>query len=125
MAVDHRRGHPDSEAKAPSSPAHPGPVKPRIDIRRTVAPMDDTLASLLVRVVAAQAAGMLSGAELDAVIASTAEGYSFPTNLDRDPPTDGLAPETQAAFFRRALSEGISPDAFNAHLDQMARVRQA
>ena len=75
--------------------------------------------------VAAHAAGALSDAEMDAAIASTAEGYSFPTNLDRDPPTGGLAPETQAAFFRRALAEGISVEAFNAHLDQMAGVRQA
>ena len=28
----------------------------------------------------------------------TAEGYSFPTNLDSDPPKGGLAPETQQAF---------------------------
>ena len=30
--------------------------------------------------------------EIANVIASSAEGYSFPTNLDRDQPTDGLAP---------------------------------
>lgn len=69
--------------------------------------------------------GTLSAAELSAVIAATAEGYSFPTNLDRDPPTNGLAPETQAAFFRRALVEGIEEHAFAERLDQMGEAHEA
>lgn len=67
----------------------------------------------------------ISVAELSAAIAATAEGYSFPTNLDRDPPANGLAPETQAAFFRRALAEGIEETAFAQRLDQMSRARGA
>lgn len=67
----------------------------------------------------------LSDAELSAAIAATAEGYSFPTNLDRDPPTNGLAPETQAAFFQRALTEGISESAFTAQLDRMNNARKS
>ena len=51
-------------------------------------------------------------ADRDAAIASCAEGYSFPTNLDRDPPVGGLAPETQAALFRRALDAGWPPEDF-------------
>lgn len=43
------------------------------------------------------------------VIAMSAEGYAFPTNLDSDPPTDGLAPPTQADVVRRALHEGWTP----------------
>jgi ectoine hydroxylase-related dioxygenase (phytanoyl-CoA dioxygenase family) len=43
---------------------------------------------------------------IDNVIASSAEGYAFPTNLDRDQPVDGLAPPTQADLVRQALSEG-------------------
>ena len=46
----------------------------------------------------AKAEKTLSEAELSAAIAATAEGYSFPTNLDRDPPRNGLAPETQASL---------------------------
>ena len=69
--------------------------------------------------------GLCSPAEIAAAIAATAEGYSFPTNLDRDPPVNGLAPETQAAFMERALKEGISAKDFNAHLDHMAVVRGA
>ncbi len=47
-----------------------------------------------------------------AVIAACAEGYSFPTNLDTDPPIGGLAPETQAALLRRALLDEWTPAAF-------------
>ena len=43
--------------------------------------------------------------QLDAVIAATAEGYSFPTNLDRDPPVGGLAPLTQQALLKQAVLE--------------------
>ncbi|MCX5513457.1 phytanoyl-CoA dioxygenase [Kaistia algarum] len=53
-------------------------------------------------------------------IAAAAEGYSFPTNLDRDPPVGGLAPETQQALFLRALSEGWDPHAFDAALEAQA-----
>ncbi|NIE62586.1 phytanoyl-CoA dioxygenase [Burkholderia sp. Ax-1719] len=47
----------------------------------------------------------LTEAQTDAVIASCAEGYPFPTNLDSDPPLGGLAPESQQVLFRRALQE--------------------
>ncbi|MGW0417722.1 phytanoyl-CoA dioxygenase family protein [Streptomyces sp. NPDC003015] len=43
---------------------------------------------------------------LDNVIAASAEGYPFPTNLDSDPPVDGLAPPSQSDLVRRALAEG-------------------
>jgi len=60
--------------------------------------------------------------EMDAAISACSEGYSFPTNLDTDPPIDGLAPETQAALCRRALTIGMSIAEFNAALDaQVAR----
>jgi ectoine hydroxylase-related dioxygenase (phytanoyl-CoA dioxygenase family) len=39
------------------------------------------------------------------VIAASAEGYAFPTNLDRDQPIGGLAPQTQAELILRALAE--------------------
>jgi len=38
-------------------------------------------------------------------IAATAEGYPFPTNLDRDPPLGGLAPGSQAALMHEALAD--------------------
>jgi ectoine hydroxylase-related dioxygenase (phytanoyl-CoA dioxygenase family) len=67
----------------------------------------------------------LTARELCAAIAATGEGYSFPTNLDRDPPKGGLAPETQAAYFARALKHGVAASDFNAHLDKMAGLQRA
>ncbi len=60
--------------------------------------------------------GRLSQAQVDAVIAASAEGYAFPTNLDTDPPTGGLAPASQADLMRRALSQQWSVAAFEAEL---------
>tara|TARA_R110002096_G_scaffold22830_7_gene73143 strand:- start:6229 stop:7410 length:1182 start_codon:yes stop_codon:yes gene_type:complete len=69
--------------------------------------------------------GTLTPPELAAAIAAAAEGYSFPTNLDRDPPKGGLAPETQQALFLRALAEGMPAAEFGAALDRMAVRQQA
>ena len=41
------------------------------------------------------------------MIAACAEGYAFPTNLDRDPPLGGLAPQTQAQLMAQALAQGL------------------
>ncbi|GAA1423110.1 phytanoyl-CoA dioxygenase family protein [Streptomyces thermospinosisporus] len=53
---------------------------------------------------------------LERVIAASAEGYPFPTNLDRDPPVDGLAPPSQADLVRRALREEWSPQTLREEL---------
>lgn len=74
---------------------------------------------------AALSDGRLSPGDLAAVIACTAEGYAFPTNLDSDPPTGGLAPETQAAFFARALKEGMDAESFANRIDAMDSKRRA
>ncbi|MDN5932633.1 MAG: phytanoyl-CoA dioxygenase family protein [Pseudonocardia sp.] len=50
-------------------------------------------------------------------IATAAEGYAFPTNLDRDPPVSGLAPPSQADLVWQAVAEGWSPDTFDAALE--------
>lgn len=71
------------------------------------------------------ASGRLDAAARDAAIAAAAEGYSFPTNLDTDPPVGGLAPETQAALFRRALDEGLSAEDFGSALDALEARRAA
>jgi len=59
------------------------------------------------------AAGRLRDVEGAAAVAACAEGYAYPTNLDRDPPVGGLAPLTQAEIMRKALTNGTSPDAFS------------
>lgn len=49
--------------------------------------------------------GEIDNASLCRVVAACAEGYPFPTNLDRDPPVDGLAPPSQQALMLQALRE--------------------
>ncbi|MFD6033397.1 phytanoyl-CoA dioxygenase family protein [Streptomyces griseoincarnatus] len=60
---------------------------------------------------------------LENVIAASAEGYPFPTNLDNDPPVDGLAPPSQADVVRRALRDGRSPRALRDGLRAAAARR--
>tara|TARA_B110000261_G_C13092765_1_gene360542 strand:+ start:1500 stop:2642 length:1143 start_codon:yes stop_codon:yes gene_type:complete len=67
----------------------------------------------------------LSEKEIDTAITSCAEGYSFPTNLDTAPPLDGLAPETQANLFRRALTEKMSISDFEKELSLHDKNRRA
>src|SRR3954466_15183136 len=55
------------------------------------------------------------------VVAASAEGYAFPTNLDRDQPIGGLAPETQAELVWRALQEDWTPDTLGAELAAQAQ----
>jgi ectoine hydroxylase-related dioxygenase (phytanoyl-CoA dioxygenase family) len=45
---------------------------------------------------------------LENAVAATAEGYAFPTDLDADPPVDGLAPPSPADVLLRAVREGWS-----------------
>jgi len=59
------------------------------------------------------------------VIATVADGYSFPTNLDSDPPIDGKSPETQQHLVRRALNESWSIDALLEQLDRYESRRRS
>jgi ectoine hydroxylase-related dioxygenase (phytanoyl-CoA dioxygenase family) len=59
------------------------------------------------------------------VVAASAEGYAFPTNLDRDQPIGGLAPQTQAELVRQALAEGWSAEAFAGALREHDQRRHA
>ncbi|MBA8836673.1 MULTISPECIES: phytanoyl-CoA dioxygenase family protein [Rhizobium] len=63
----------------------------------------------------------LSPDEIANAVAACAEGYSFPTNLDRDPPLGGLAPKTQAQLMHEALKEGWSDEVFTAALAEQAQ----
>lgn len=63
--------------------------------------------------------GRWSDDAIDRVIASTAEGYPFPTNLDRDTPADGLAPPSQADVLRSALAARWDIGDLHAALDAL------
>jgi ectoine hydroxylase-related dioxygenase (phytanoyl-CoA dioxygenase family) len=72
-----------------------------------------------------RASAAMSGDEADAVIAACAEGYPFPTSLDRDPPVGGLAPESQQALMRRALDAQWPVEAFVDALRRQSQRRAA
>jgi ectoine hydroxylase-related dioxygenase (phytanoyl-CoA dioxygenase family) len=58
-------------------------------------------------------------------IAACAEGYAFPTNLDLDQPTDGLAPMTQAEMLSQAVADRWSPQRLEAELGAWSARRQS
>lgn len=58
------------------------------------------------------------------MIAASAEGYPFPTNLDRDQPVGSLTPTTQADIVATALAEDWSPADLATALDDHARRRR-
>ena len=65
-------------------------------------------------------AGTMDEAACARVIAAFADGYGFPTNLDRDPPRTTLAPESQQAMLLRALREGWPIERVDDELDRQA-----
>ena len=67
----------------------------------------------------------LDAQAVEAVIACTADGYSFPTNLDTDPPLKGLAPQTGQQLMQQALDERWPLSDFAAAVAQMRTKRQA
>ncbi|MBY4891293.1 phytanoyl-CoA dioxygenase family protein [Rhodobacteraceae bacterium N5(2021)] len=67
--------------------------------------------------------GQFAPGGMDAAINAAAEGYAFPTHLDSDPPNGGLAPESMLLLFRRALKEGMVPEAFEVALTELAARR--
>lgn len=63
-----------------------------------------------------RASADLTAERLACVIAASAEGYPFPTNLDRDQPIGGLAPASQAALLSQAVNESWPTDRLDAAL---------
>lgn len=60
--------------------------------------------------------------EVDAFVRAVAEGYPFPTNLDRRPPAPGgMAPESEQDIVRRALYESWTRDQTVNALKQMQK----
>jgi ectoine hydroxylase-related dioxygenase (phytanoyl-CoA dioxygenase family) len=65
------------------------------------------------------------GGDVRNVVASAAEGYAFPTDLDRDPPVDGLAPPSQADVVHRALAQRWTPEQLDIALAEQRMRRRA
>jgi ectoine hydroxylase-related dioxygenase (phytanoyl-CoA dioxygenase family) len=62
--------------------------------------------------------------EIANVIAACAEGYPFPTSLDRDQPVGGMAPPAQAAVLTEAVSGDWPPPRLADELSAWSRRRQ-
>jgi ectoine hydroxylase-related dioxygenase (phytanoyl-CoA dioxygenase family) len=73
---------------------------------------------------ARKAAGA-SEKDLRNVVAAAAEGYPFPTNLDRDQPVGSLNPESQAQLVWRALQNDWDEAAFVAELAAQTERRRS
>ncbi|EAW13843.1 phytanoyl-CoA dioxygenase family protein [Aspergillus clavatus NRRL 1] len=59
-------------------------------------------------------------AEMEALVMAVAEGYPFPTNLDRRPPApSGMAPESEQEIVLRGLREGWSTERVVGELRRM------
>jgi ectoine hydroxylase-related dioxygenase (phytanoyl-CoA dioxygenase family) len=56
--------------------------------------------------------------ELRNAVNATAEGYAFPTNLDRDQPIGSLAPLSQVDTVLAALADDLTPEALDVALTQ-------
>ncbi len=54
--------------------------------------------------------------ELENIVVATAEGYAFPTNLDRDQPIGSLAPPSQVDVVLDALAHQSTLDQLDAAL---------
>jgi ectoine hydroxylase-related dioxygenase (phytanoyl-CoA dioxygenase family) len=67
--------------------------------------------------------GRISAERAADAVGACAEGYPFPTNLDRDPPIGGLAPPSQQALMLKALTERQSAETFFADLEAQAARR--
>jgi ectoine hydroxylase-related dioxygenase (phytanoyl-CoA dioxygenase family) len=61
-------------------------------------------------------ASSLGEQELANVVAASAEGYPFPTNLDRDRPAGGMAPPSQADVVAECLQEDASVETLKQRL---------
>jgi ectoine hydroxylase-related dioxygenase (phytanoyl-CoA dioxygenase family) len=81
-------------------------------------------AAIYPELVAARSAG-LSPQAVHNVVAASAEGYAFPTNLDRDQPVDGLAPRSQAEIVVHALADDWPAEALVRELAALAIRRQS
>ena len=83
------------------------------------------IARALYPTLTARAAAGADEAWLSNVVAASAEGYAFPTNLDHDQPVGGLAPQTQAELVWQALRDGWDVTRFEQALAEQAGRRAA
>ena len=72
----------------------------------------------------ARQTGSIGAGEVRNAVHSCAEGYAFPTNLDRDPPIGGLAPKSQTDLMLEALDNALNAGQFEDYLAQLEQRQQ-
>ena len=60
--------------------------------------------------------GTLNELEKNAILTASADGYSFPTNLDTDAPVGELAPQTMKQLLKSVLDKGESKQQYQEAL---------
>jgi ectoine hydroxylase-related dioxygenase (phytanoyl-CoA dioxygenase family) len=73
----------------------------------------------------ANGASVFDRVALTNIIAAAAEGYAFPTNLDRDPPIGGLAPDSDAVYMLNAIMQDVEASDFGETLEGRRLKRQS
>jgi ectoine hydroxylase-related dioxygenase (phytanoyl-CoA dioxygenase family) len=82
-------------------------------------PMEDVNHELVLKKIYPQLQdGQYRAGDFQALIAVAARGYSFPTNLDTDPPLGGMVPKTQQTLVREALANRWDEEQFTRALDE-------
>ncbi len=76
-------------------------------------------------VLLARTAAGMPASGVDNALATAAEGYPFPTNLDVDQPVGGMAPPTQADVVRTALAGGLPAADLGVLLDRVAAAKRS
>lgn len=76
------------------------------------------LRALYPELLSSVSSGSVSPQQRKHIVAAAAEGYSFPTNLDSDPPVNGMAPQTQNELVHASLENSVSADQFNVLLNE-------
>jgi len=71
-----------------------------------------------------QQSGKVAPQQLRNLVAATAEGYAFPTNLDIDLPANGLAPSSQFDLVWQCLNDGTDAGQFQALLQAQTARKQ-
>ncbi|BEJ12603.1 hypothetical protein CspHIS471_0210630 [Cutaneotrichosporon sp. HIS471] len=92
-------------------------------------PMESVNRSAIVKAVWAELAAFWEQAgegEKDALLAAVPDAYSFPTNLDRDPPpVGGHCPPTQKERVAKGLEEGVDAVEMGRRIDAYDEMRRA
>jgi len=83
------------------------------------------LQSLYPELLSANTTGSLSVHQLKHIIAASAEGYSFPTNLDSDAPVNGMAPQTQSELVHACLADDVPVAKFEVLLAEHANRKRS